>query len=227
MANGKLVTYLRVSTTQQGVSGLGLEAQRAAVQAHLNGGDWKIVAEVVEVESGRKNDRPALAKALRLCRLHGATRLVAKLDRLSRNVAFIANLMEAKVRFTAADMPEADETHLHMMAVFAQHEARCISTRTKAALGAKKARGSVLGGRRVSMDRFLEIAAEGRKASLEARRAKAAERRADLLPMLEDIRQSGITTLSGIAAKLNEERVPAPRGGQWYPLQVDRILARA
>jgi len=219
MANGKFVTYLRVSTTQQGVSGLGLEAQRAAVQAHLNGGDWKIVAEVVEVESGRKNDRPALAKALRLCRLHGATLLVAKLDRLSRNVAFIANLMEAKVRFTAADMPEADETHLHMMAVFAQHEARCISTRTKAALGAKKARGSVLGGRRVS--------AEGRKASLEARRAKAAERRADLLPMLEDIRQSGITTLSGIAAKLNEERVPAPRGGQWYPLQVDRILARA
>ena len=132
MAIGKFVAYLRVSTARQGVSALGIEAQRAAVQAHLNDGSWKIVAELVEVESGKRSDRPQLIKALRLCRMHGATLLIAKLDRLSRNVAFLSNLMESGVAFTAADMPEADKTHLQMMMVFAEHEARAISARTKA-----------------------------------------------------------------------------------------------
>ena len=121
-ANGKFVTYLLVSTMRQGVSGLGLAAPRAAVQAHLNGGAWKIVAQAVEVESGNRNNGPELKKALRLCRFHGAARLVAKLDRLSRDVAVLATRMEESVPFPAADMPEADQTHLHMMAVFAEHE---------------------------------------------------------------------------------------------------------
>jgi DNA invertase Pin-like site-specific DNA recombinase len=227
MANGKFISYLRVSTTQQGVSALSLEAQRAAVQSHLNGGKWRIVAEVVEVESGRTNDRPELSKALRLCRLHNATLLVAKLDRLSRSLAFLANLMEAKVPFTAADMPEADETHLHMMAVFAQHEARAISSRTKAALRAAKARGTVLGGRRVSAKRFAEVAAEGRKASAVVRSQKATAYSVDVFGIIEDVRQAdGAETLREIAAGLNERGIGTPRGGQWSAVQVQRVLNR-
>jgi DNA invertase Pin-like site-specific DNA recombinase len=227
MANGKFVTYLRVSTARQGISGLGLEAQRAAVNAHLNGGNWKIVAELVEVESGKRSDRPQLLKAMRLCRMHGATLLIAKLDRLSRNVAFLSNLMEAGVPFTAADMPEADKTHLQMMMVFAEHEARAISTRTKAALAAAKARGTKLGGRRVSSERFSQIAAEGRAAS-RAIRTQAAETRAgDRLEAIEDVRAAGATTLRAIAAALNERGIPTPtQKGEWSAVQVQRILAR-
>ena len=228
MAKGKYVTYLRVSTTKQGTSGLGLEAQRAAVQAHLNGGNWKIVAEVIEIESGKRNDRPELAKALRLCRLHGATLLVAKLDRLSRSVAFLANLMEAKVPFTAADMPEADETHLHMMAVFAQHEARAISTRTKAALAAAKARGRRLGGRRVPAKQFSGIAAMGRTVSAQVRSARSAKRSQDVLGIIDDIRSDGhAPSLRGIAAELNQRGITTPRGSSWSAVQVKRVLDKA
>jgi DNA invertase Pin-like site-specific DNA recombinase len=228
MANGKFVTYLRVSTARQGISGLGLEAQRAAVNAHLNGGNWKIVAELVEVESGKRSDRPQLLKAMRLCRMHGATLLIAKLDRLSRNVAFLSNLMEAGVPFTAADMPEADKTHLQMMMVFAEHEARAISTRTKAALAAAKARGTKLGGRRVSAERFSEIAAEGRAASAAIRTQAAETRAGDRLEAIEDVRAAGATSLRQIAAALNERGIPTPtQKGEWSAVQVQRILARA
>jgi DNA invertase Pin-like site-specific DNA recombinase len=228
VANGKFVSYLRVSTQKQGDSGLGLEAQRSAVQAHLNGGKWKIVAEVVEIESGKKNDRPQLANALRLCRLHGATLLVAKLDRLARNIHFISGLMEAKVRFTAADMPEADETQLNIMAVFAQHEARMISNRTKAALKAAKARGTALGGRRISVKRLAEIGVDGRKASALVRSQKATAYSGDVLGIIEDIRESeGAATLREIAAALNERGIGTPRGGEWSAVQVQRVLSRA
>ena len=227
MANGKFVTYLRVSTARQGISGLGLEAQRAAVQAHLNGGDWKIVAELVEVESGKRNDRPQLLKAMRLCRLHGATLLIAKLDRLSRNLAFLSNLMESAVPFTAADMPEADKTHLQMMMVFAEHEARAISSRTKAALAAAKARGTKLGGRRVSSERFAEIAKEGRAVSANVRTLTAATRAADRLEAIQDVQAEGAQSLREIAVALNERGVPTPtRRGQWSAIQVQRILGR-
>ena len=223
MATGKFISYLRVSTAKQGMSGLGLEAQRASVQAHLNGGNWRIVSEVIEVESGKDNERPELAKALRLCRLHGATLLVAKLDRLSRNVAFLSNLMESKVKFTAADMPEADETHLHMMAVFAQHEARMISTRTKAALAQSKKK---LGGRRVSAKRFAAIAAEGRKASIESRAKEATAWAMDVRGIITDIQASGANSLREIAAGLNERDIPTSKGGEWSAVQVQRILTR-
>lgn len=226
MANGKYVSYLRVSTIKQGVSGLGLEAQRTAVTTHLNGGSWKIVAELVEVESGKRNDRPELKRAMRLCRLHGATLLVAKLDRLSRNVAFLATLMEEGVPFTAADMPEADQTHLHMMAVFAQHEARAISNRTKAALAAAKARGKKLGGRRVSEERFAEIAAAGRVEAKSVRAEAIRKRREDLVPVIEDIRLLGATTLTAIAEELNVRGISAARGGQWTPVQVQRVIGQ-
>ena len=145
--NGKFVAYYRVSTQKQGKSGLGLEAQRESVNSYLNGGKWSLVAEMVEIESGKKSsNRPKLAQALSLCRLHKAKLLVAKLDRLSGNVAFISALMESGVQFVAVDLPQANELTVHIMAAMAEYEAKAISARTKAALAAAKARGTVLGG---------------------------------------------------------------------------------
>ena len=177
MAQGKFVAYYRVSTAKQGRSGLGLEAQQEAVRSYLNGGSWQLVAEVVEVESGKRNDRPKLAEALRLCRLHGATLIIAKLDRLARNVAFISNLMESGVEFTAVDFPQANRLTVHILAAVAEHEAKAISTRTKDALAAAKARGKRLGGDRGNLP---AVAKDGAKASVAARIAKADNRASDL-----------------------------------------------
>src|SRR3712207_3006231 len=138
MAQGRIVAYYRVSTDKQGRSGLGLEAQREAVHRHLNGGSWQLVAEVIEVESGKRNDRPKLAEALRLCRIHKATLIIAKLDRLARNVAFISNLMESGVEFTAVDFPQANRLTVHILAAVAEHEREMISQRTVAALARKR-----------------------------------------------------------------------------------------
>jgi DNA invertase Pin-like site-specific DNA recombinase len=170
MENGKFVSYLRVSTARKGISGLGLWAQRAAAAGFLNGGDWTLVQEVLEVESGKRNDRPALATALKLCRKHRATLVIAKLDRLARNVAFISNLMESGVEFVAVDMPQANRFVVHILAAVAEQEAEAISKRTKAALAAAKARGTKLGGRRVSAKRFAEIGAAARAALGTARK---------------------------------------------------------
>lgn len=222
--NGKFVAYYRVSTAKQGKSGLGLEAQREAVNAYLNGGNWKLVSELVEVESGKRNDRPELAKALSLCRLHRATLLIAKLDRLARNVAFISALMETNVKFVAVDLPQANELTVHIMASMAEYEAKAISARTKAALAAAKARGKVLGGLRWDI---TKVAAKGRKASLQARRDHAAIHRADVLPIIEDKQKQGIVSLRAIAKALNADGTPAPRGGEWSAVQVQRVLASA
>src|ERR1039458_8892173 len=138
MATGKFISYLRVSTQQQGKSGLGLEAQREAVAVYLNGGRWKLAEEVVEVESGKRSDRPELARALSLCRIHRATLLVAKLDRLARNVAFISTLMEAGGAVPAVDLPNANNLTVHIMAAMAEYEAKAISERTKVALADRK-----------------------------------------------------------------------------------------
>jgi DNA invertase Pin-like site-specific DNA recombinase len=129
MATGKFVSYLRVSTKRQGESGLGLEAQRKAVEDYLNGGNWKLVAEFVEIESGKDNARPKLAEALHRAKVTGARLLIAKLDRLSRNVAFIANLQESHVKFVCADMPDANELTVHLLAAIAQHERSSASGR--------------------------------------------------------------------------------------------------
>jgi DNA invertase Pin-like site-specific DNA recombinase len=130
MAQGRFVAYYRVSTDRQGRSGLGLEAQREAVRSYLDGGSWQLVEEVVEVESGKRNDRPKLGEALKLCRLHGATLIIAKLDRLARNVAFVSNLMESGVDFVAVDFPQANRLTVHILAAVAEHEAAMISQRT-------------------------------------------------------------------------------------------------
>ena len=145
MAEGKHIAYYRVSTNRQGKSGLGLDAQRRAVRDHLGNNGWELIEEYVEVESGKKNNRPKLAKALAACKKHKATLIIAKLDRLARNVHFISGLLESDVKFTCCDMPEADRAFLQMSAVMSEWEGRQISKRTKEALAEAKERGIKLG----------------------------------------------------------------------------------
>jgi DNA invertase Pin-like site-specific DNA recombinase len=190
--------------------------------SYLNGGRWKLVEEVTEVESGKRNDRPALAHALSLCRIHNATLIIAKLDRLARNVAFISNLMESSVEFVAVDFPQANRLTVHILAAVAEHEAAMISARTKAALAAAKARGTVLGGDRGNI---ASQATKGCTASATVRSAKARKRAVDLLPVIEAIKTDGATSLREIAAALNERSIPAARGGDWSAVQVRRVLA--
>jgi DNA invertase Pin-like site-specific DNA recombinase len=223
MANGRFVAYYRVSTARQGASGLGLEAQQEAVRAYLNGGNWHLVAEVTEVESGKRNDRPKLADALRLCKLHGATLIIAKLDRLARNVAFISNLMESGVDFTAVDFPKANRLTVHILAAVAEHEREMISARTKAALQAAKARGKRLGGDRGN---FAQVRALGPAVSVAARAAKADERAALVAPIVKELQAAG-ASLRTIATELNERGIPTPRGGEWSAVQVKRVVDRA
>jgi DNA invertase Pin-like site-specific DNA recombinase len=225
MAEGRFVAYFRVSTVKQGRSGLGLEAQRETVTSYLNGGSWSLVGEAVEVESGKRNDRPELAKALRLCRLHGAVLLVAKIDRLARNVAFISALMEFGVKFVAVDMPEANNLTVHIMAAMAEYEAKAISARTKAALQAAKARGVQLGGDHGDRMKIRTQADKGAAASVAVRQEKAGKRAADVLEVIEDIKAAGAVSLRQIAAGLNERGIKTARGGEWSAVQVQRVLA--
>ena len=206
---------------KQGISGLGLEAQPKAVLGYLDCGRWELTAEETEIESGKSTDRPALAKGLRLCRIHKATLIIAKLDRLARNVAFISNLMESGVEFTAVDFPQANRLTIHILAAVVEHEAAMISARTKAALEAAKAHGTVLGNPNRDIARH---ARKGTHASILARQAKANKLAADLAPEIEDIRSQGITSSSGIAQALNQRGVHAPRGGAWQVIQVIRLL---
>jgi DNA invertase Pin-like site-specific DNA recombinase len=216
MANGKFISYLRVSTTKQGKSGFGLDAQRSAVAGYLNAGKWSLIREVIEAENGKRNDRPALAAAIRLCRKHCATLVIAKLDRLARNVHFMSGLMEAKVDFVAVDIPHANRFVIHIMADLAEREAEAISKRIKAALAAAKARGKVLGGRRVSEERLAEIRASARQANMR----KAESRRKEVLPAIAKLQASGAPSLGQIAAGLNEMEIPTSRGvGEWSAVQ--------
>jgi len=221
MATGRFIACYRVSTARQGRSGLGLEAQRAAVREYLNGGRWHLIEEVTEVESGKRSDRPQLARALAACRVRNATLIIAKLDRLARNVAFIANLMDSRVDFVAADMPQANRLTVHVLAAIAEHEAAAISARTKAALARAKARGKRLGGDRGNLP---AVAKAGAKASVEARRAVAATRAQDLSAVVADLRSEGHTSLRQLAQGLNAREIPAPRGGEWQAAQVARVL---
>ena len=223
MATGKFIAYYRVSTGTQANSGLGLEAQRNAVADYLNGGRWKLLDEYIEVESGKNSDRPQLARALASCRLHKATLVVAKLDRLARNLHFLSGLMEAGVEFVACDIPTANRLTIHVLAAVAEDEAHAISERTKAALKAARARGVVLGGDRGNLT--PEVRAKGRKSAIKVRKAAAAKRAADLLPIIESIRAAGAISLQDIADGLNQRGIPAARGGIWQPAQVMRVLA--
>ena len=206
---GKFVAYFRVSTDRQGKSGLGLEAQREAVMNYLNGGNWQLVGEFTEVESGKRSDRPQLAAALAACKRHKAKLVIAKLDRLSRNLAFIAALMDSGVEFVAVDNPHANKLTVHILAAVAQHEREMIAQRTKDALAAAKARGTVLG-------------AVAHTAQREAADAFAANVR----PIIEQIRASGVQSLRGVARALTARGIKTARGGTWTPVQVSDILRR-
>lgn len=205
-----LVAYYRVLTGRQGQSGLGLDAQHSAVAAYAAGKD--LLGEFVEVESGRKDNRPQLAAALALCRQRRAVLVIAKLDRLARSVAFISNLMESGVEFVAVDMPQASRLTLHILAAVAEHEREMISQRTRAALAAAKARGTKLGNPRPDMARA------GAAAS-----ANAARFRAGVLPTLRALQMQG-RSLRKIAAELNARDISSARGCTWHAASVRSAL---
>jgi DNA invertase Pin-like site-specific DNA recombinase len=223
MATGKFIAYLRVSTDKQGHSGLGIEAQRNAVSDYLNGGNWQLLAEYVEIESGKRSDRPQLTTALAHAKATGGTIVIAKLDRLARNVAFISNLMESGVEFVAVDMPMANRLTVHVLAAVAEHEREMISQRTKAALAAAKARGTKLG----NPNGARALRGLGNAPAVAAVKASAAVHTAQVLPVIEAIRAEGITSLQAIAAELNRRGIQTARGGQWYATTVRNTLARA
>jgi len=235
----KFVSYCRVSTAKQGRSGLGLEAQRTAINDFLNCGEWKLVAEYVEIETGKNDDRPELRKALHRAKVTGATLVIAKLDRLSRNLRFIAELQESKVKFVCADMPDATELTIHIFASLAQHERKVISERTKRALQAvkeleadpiKAKERRKLGKRPLGNPngaRALQRAGKGNTAAVAEVIAKADRHAQDVLPIIDDISAAGITGLRGIAAELNARGILTARSGQWYPMTVRNLLARS
>jgi DNA invertase Pin-like site-specific DNA recombinase len=212
---GKFVAYFRVSTDRQGKSGLGLDAQREAVMNYLNGGRWTLVGEFTEIESGKRADRPELERALAACKKQKAKLVIAKLDRLSRNLAFIATLMESGVEFVAVDNPHANKLTVHILAAVAQHEREMISERTKAALAAAKKRGQRLG------NPNLAKAAKLGTAALKANTRRFA---ANVRPIIEEIMRAGATSHNAIAGKLNERNVRTARGGVWTHVQVGAIL---
>jgi DNA invertase Pin-like site-specific DNA recombinase len=221
----KFVSYLRVSTAKQGRSGLGLEAQREAVANYLSGlAGAKLIGEYVEIESGKANERPKLAAALHMAKVTGAKLIVAKLDRLSRNVAFTAALQDSHVSFVCADMPEATEFTIHILAAVAQHERKAISARTKAALQAAKRKGTLLGNPNGA--RALRKAGKGNAAAVKRIKKKAESRAEQLAPIIGDIRASGVTSLQGIARELNARGMQTARGGQWHASTVRLLLAR-
>jgi len=220
MQQSRYVAYYRVSTQRQGRSGLGLEAQQKAIKDRLCG-TGQLLAEYTEIETGRRTDRPKLAEALSACRLHRAVLIIAKLDRLARNVAFVSNLMESGVEFEAVDFPQANKLTLHILAAVAEHETRLISERTRAALSAAKARGAVLGGARGRAGTCTDLA----KARA-VRTAKARNRATDLAATITQLQLEGIHSLRSLAAGLNAKGITAPRGGEWSAAQVRSVLSR-
>ncbi len=217
----RVIAYYRVSTDKQGRSGLGLEAQKTAVQAVLKPGD-RLVAEFTEVESGKRRNRPQLAKALHQAKVNKAALVVAKVDRLARNVHFLETILSGDVEVVFADLPQVSGPMgrfiLQQLAAVAQLEAGLISERTKAALAAAKQRGVKLGG-------FKGVAVDT-KLGTQALIAKADERARDYALVISDIRAAGVSSLTGIAAELNSRGITGPRGGSWQASQVRRVLAR-
>jgi DNA invertase Pin-like site-specific DNA recombinase len=206
---GRFISYYRVSTKRQGQSGLGLEAQKAQVLAYLNGGQWELLQEYTEIESGKSTtNRPVLRQALEHCRKAKATLVIAKLDRLARNVAFISGLIESKVRFVAADMPDADKTMLQIYAVMAERERDAISKRTKEALAVAKARGVRL----------------GRGEEMHANADAFAK---TMAPIVAQMQADGATSVRKLCEALNTQVIPTFRGeGTWHVPTVHRLLTR-
>lgn len=220
----RFIAYERVSTARQGQSGLGLEAQRGTIDAFAASRHAEVLARFTEVESGRNPDRPELGKAIRLARLTGATLVIAKLDRLSRNAAFLLTLRDSGVRFLACDIPEANDLTVGIMALVAQQEREAISRRTKEALAVAKARGVKLGNPNGAA--ALRRAGKGGVALRATVAANAASFARDLAPVLADIRARGHTSLRAIAAELDARGMRTRRGGRWRVSNVRDLLER-
>jgi DNA invertase Pin-like site-specific DNA recombinase len=219
MANGKFISYIRVSTQKQGQSGLGLEAQRQTVLNYLDGGSWELIQEFTEIETGKGSDaldrRPQLKAAIDACKKQGATLVIAKLDRLARNVHFISGLLETGVDFVCADMPQANKVMLQMYSVMAEWERDQISARTKAALAAAKVRGVVLGA----------AGAANLKPNIEARQQAADDFACKLKGVTEGMKARGLTQRA-MVAEMNALGIKSARGGAWSLVQLQRVMGR-
>lgn len=214
MADGNFVAYYRTSTRTQD---LGIAAQKAAVIAWLNGGNHTVIGEFEEQESGKNDERKQLQAAIALCKKRKATLVIAKMDRLSRDLAFIANLMKSGVEFVACDNPHANKLTIHILAAVAEHERDMIAKRTSEALQALKRQGKKLGSPEIE---------KAQAKSREVRTAKADQFAANILPIIEKIKASGDTTLRAIASELNERNIKTSRGGEWSAKQVQLVLER-
>lgn len=214
------VAYCRVSTAKQGQSGLGLDAQRSTIQAFVKANQGEVIAEYVEVESGRSKTRKALLQALAHTRATKAKLIIAKLDRLARNLSFTAALMDSGVEFIACDLPQANRFTIHVMAALAEMEAEMISTRTKAALAEAKKRGVKLGNPKLTQVRGSP------KAASKAWQEKVAGRSLAYLGAILEAKSKGITTLQGIADHLNQKGTLTPDGHRWHPTSIKRLLSR-
>lgn len=220
----KIVAYHRVSTARQGTSGLGLDAQTRAIEDFAQARSAEVVGSFTEVESGKQDDRPELSKALHLAKVTGATLVIAKLDRLSRNAAFLLTLRDSGVKFMAADLPDANDLTVGIMALVAQQEREAISRRTREALAAAKTRGVKLGNPNGA--EALRRAGKGNEAGVQAIKTEADQHALNLQPVLQDIQANGVTSLGGIAAALNERGMLTPRNRRWHKSSVRNLLDR-
>jgi DNA invertase Pin-like site-specific DNA recombinase len=212
---GKFVAYYRVSTSKQGINGLGMDAQKDAVARYLNGGQWELLAEFSEVESGKNNQREELGNAISLCRKTKATLVMAKLDRLARNAAFLLNLRDSGVDFVAVDMPQADKFTVGIMALVAEKERDMISERTKAGLNAAKKRGTKLGNPKLNA---------ARQSAIQKKKSIAADFTKRMLPIVEEIQRAGMTSLRQIAFCLNARGFKTPTGKTFAAQSVKNLL---
>ena len=222
---GRFVCYYRVSTDKQGNSGLGLDAQKQTVDDYLNGGSWVVVGAYTEVESGSNGNRPELQKAIRDCKLKNARLIVAKLDRLSRDLHFITSLEKAGISFVIAEQPDMNELTVHIFSAMAQHERKLISERTKAALAQAKKRGVVLGNPCFKEGKQITGSGDTR-AAIEARQKAASEYANNILEVIEDIKACGASSLRQIAAELNVRGFKTRRGKDWSATAVMRVTKR-
>jgi DNA invertase Pin-like site-specific DNA recombinase len=213
----RAIAYYRVSTSEQGRSGLGLDAQKQAVSTYIANAGLELVADYQEIESGKRDDRPALHRAIAHAKRCRGLLVIAKLDRLSRSVAFVSSLMEAGVQFVAADQPAANELTIHILAAVAQAERKAIGERTRAALAAARARGTKLGNPRI---------AAARREALQAIASNSARFASNTLPLILELRTSGCRTLHSIANALNKRGIKTARNGAWTPTAVRRVVLR-
>lgn len=222
----KTIGYFRVSTRQQQQSGLGLEAQRDAVDRYATMMDGEVIESYTETESGKQNNRPELSKALSACELTGATLVISKLDRLSRNAAFLLKLRDSGVRFIAADMPDANETTVGIMAVLAEDERKRISRRTKEALAVAKRRLEAEGRRLGNPNgaEALRRAGKGNAAAIEAISVATREYAMRMKPVIQELNAMGVVSLRDLSRALTKRHIQTRRGGKWHPSTVSGLI---